>query len=199
MKSIISASRRTDIPAFYLRGFMDAIRATEIIVPNPFYTKNIYRVDLRPESVEWIVFWSRNYRNFLQHKDYFKEYNLFFHFTIISHHRYLEKYNIKLPKAIRQVEELVSIYGPERLIWRYDPIVIWQERNKLETNFNIDDFTLLCEEFGAYGISRCYFSFVAPYKKFIKRFRDNYPKLKIKKVNSIEHCVTCVAFPWNDC
>jgi hypothetical protein len=158
---------------------MDAIRAAEIIVSNPFYNKNSYRVDLRPESVEWIVFWSRNYENFLQHQDFFAEYNLFFHFTILSHHPYLEKYNIKLQKAIRQVEELVSIYGPERLIWRYDPIVVWREGNKLETNFNINDFTLLCEEFGASGISRCYFSFVAPYKKFITRFRDNYPKLKI--------------------
>ncbi|MFC2088130.1 DUF1848 family protein, partial [Calditrichota bacterium] len=65
MKTIISASRRTDIPAFYLNWFMNAIKEKIIRVQNPFYKKNYISVDLSPSAVEWIVFWSRNYEKLL--------------------------------------------------------------------------------------------------------------------------------------
>ncbi|UCG53768.1 MAG: DUF1848 family protein, partial [Candidatus Latescibacterota bacterium] len=53
---IISASRRTDIPAFYSRWFMNRVRQGFCLVPNPFNTKQISRVTLAPGDVDALVF-----------------------------------------------------------------------------------------------------------------------------------------------
>jgi len=57
---IISASRRTDIPAFYAEWFMNRIREGYCTVPNPFNPKQISEVPLLPEDIEAVVFWSKN-------------------------------------------------------------------------------------------------------------------------------------------
>ncbi|MEJ2636797.1 MAG: DUF1848 family protein [Calditrichia bacterium] len=82
MKAVISASRRTDIPAFYLKWFMEQIGRGYIDIPNPFNRKQVKRTGLTPREVAWIVFWSRNYSVFLKNQDFFDYYRLIFHFTI---------------------------------------------------------------------------------------------------------------------
>ncbi len=66
---IISASRRTDIPAFYAPWFMQRVRAGFCDVPNPFNRHQISRISLRPEEVDAIVFWTRNPRPLLASLD----------------------------------------------------------------------------------------------------------------------------------
>ena len=180
MKTVISASRRTDIPAFYLEWFMDAIKNKSIQVQNPFYKNNFKTVDLSPSSVEWIVFWSRNYEKFLKKVHFFNQYNLFFHFTILSHHPVLEKTALPLNTALSQMEKLVAKYGADKIIWRYDPIVFWNESGSVQTNYNESEFIYLCMKMQSLGISRCYFSFVTNYKKFNMRFKTQYPDYTIE-------------------
>jgi hypothetical protein len=179
MKTVISASRRTDIPAFYLKWFMEKIQQGSVTVQNPFYRDHYYHANLKPDAVDWIVFWSRNYAKLLKHYQFFASYKLFFHFTIISHHPYLEKYALEIRQALAQTERLVSLYGAERVIWRYDPIVIWQEQDAYVANYNEKQFNQLCREFGQLGINKCYFSIVSPYVKFIRRFNGKYPQLNL--------------------
>jgi hypothetical protein len=179
MKTVISASRRTDIPAFYLSWFMDAINAGKLEVVNPVYRQSCSIVDLSPEKVGWIVFWSRNYYKFLNNHSFFSDYQLFFHFTIISHHPVLEKKHLIQYKAIEQMGALVKIYGPEYIIWRYDPIVLWQESDRISTNFDTANFRFLCEQFATMGIDKCYFSFAHPYMKFKRRFKMKYPEFDL--------------------
>ncbi len=179
MKSVISASRRTDIPAIYLDWFMDAIKNKSVQIQNPLYKKNFIQVDLSPSSVEWIVFWSRNYDKFLKNVHFFDDYKLFFHFTILSHHPVLEKTSLPISKALPQLEKLVSIFGPDRIIWRYDPIVIWNDSGSIQSNYNQNEFTYLCKKLISFGISKCYFSFVTNYTKFKKRFKSKYPSFSI--------------------
>jgi len=66
---IISASRRTDIPAFYSKWFMNRVREGWCHVPNPFNKKQITLVSLRPEEVEAVVFWTRNPRPLMPYLD----------------------------------------------------------------------------------------------------------------------------------
>lgn len=178
MKSVISASRRTDIPAFYLNWFMNAIKAGEVEVVNPFYRKNSRIVKLDPDHVQWIVFWSRNYAHFLRQKDFFESYNLFFHFTILPKSN-LEKSGILLEKALNQVKQLAENYGPDRIIWRYDPIVYWIDNKKIQSNHDLKNFENLCRSISSFGIQRCYFSFVQPYQKYQMRFKKTFPHWRI--------------------
>ena len=48
---IISASRRTDIPALYPVWFMNRLRAGEVLVPNPYNRKKVNRIRLSPDTV----------------------------------------------------------------------------------------------------------------------------------------------------
>ncbi len=175
MKTVISASRRTDIPAYYLKWFMAGIKTGNLEVKNPLYRQKIIQVNLAPRDVGWIVFWSRNYAKFIKGHTFFSDYNLFFHFTIISHHPLLEKSALPVPDALIQMEQLVNFYGADRIIWRYDPIVLWSDQTGLHTNYNEQEFKFLCRSIYNLGVSRCYFSFVTNYKKFKTRIKKKYP------------------------
>ena len=175
MKTVISASRRTDIPAFYLDWFIGAIRQGKVRVQNPLYPSNFSEVDLRPEKVEWIVFWSRNYKRFLDKRQFFSDYQLFFHFTILSHHDLLEKRQLPMIQGLKQIESLANYYGPQHIIWRYDPIILWQKGTHIYTNYSAVDYEYLCKQMSALNIRLCYFSIVAPYRKFQRRFKQRFP------------------------
>ncbi len=174
MKTVISASRRSDIPAFYLNWFKDAIRAGSLVVTNPVYPKQKRIVDLSPGAVGWIVFWSRNYARFLKEPDFFSAYHLFFHFTVLPQSK-LEPLALPLPAALRQMETLAARFGPDRIIWRYDPLVFWQEGLTLHTNHSKKKFKELCQTISSFGVNRCYTSIAHPYAKFIHRFKQAYP------------------------
>ncbi len=174
MKTVISASRRTDIPAFYLSWFKDAIRAGFVEVANPLYPAQIRTIDLTPHSVGWIVFWSRNYAPFLKEPDFFDAYHLFFHFTILPQSK-LEPVAIPWRTALRQMEILALRFGPERIIWRYDPLVFWNENGTMHSNHSPEKFKELCRTVGSFGVERCYTSFAFPYSKFTRRFKQAFP------------------------
>ncbi len=57
---IISASRRTDIPVFYVNWFFNRLKEGGVLVPNPFNPKQVSKISLKPNDVEAIVFWTKN-------------------------------------------------------------------------------------------------------------------------------------------
>ena len=177
MKQVISASRRTDIPAFYLNWFMDQIQQGFVEIPNPFNRKQIRRVSLSPGDTAWIIFWSRNYSSFLKNYQFFNYYRLFFHFTINPPHSLLEPDMISPLKALKQLEKLVAIYGPEVIIWRYDPLVFFKHDGQLESNHQLTVFRRYLREISRLGIQKCYTSFVFLYPKVLKRARQ-LPQIK---------------------
>jgi len=180
MKTVISASRRTDIPAFYLNWFIEAIRQGWVDVANPFFPQNVKRVSLHPDDVSWIVFWSRNYGPFLRKRSAFEAYRLFFHFTILTP-SVLEKHPMEVNKQLEQMERLVTYYGPQTIIWRYDPLVFWEENGALRSNFSLSDFERLAKTIGGFGVKRCYTSLVFPYAKFKSRLARTFPAFRLSE------------------
>ncbi len=182
MKEVISASRRTDIPAFYLKWFMEHIQKGFIEVTNPFNRAQVRKVDLSPRKVAWIVFWSRNYGPFLKHYRFFDYYQLFFHFTINPADRWLEPDMIPPQVAFKQLEKLVEIYGPDRITWRYDPLVFYQVGEEVRSNHNINVFREYARIAGHLGITRCYTSIMHPYAKIYKRIKDR-PDFRFRELS----------------
>jgi hypothetical protein len=123
---IISASRRTDIPALYHQWFMNRIRDGFCLVPNPFNRRQISRVSLKVEDVDALVFWSKNPHPMLKHLDELDrlEYPYYFLFTLNDYPSELEPGLPDLKERIRTFKLLAQRVGPKRVIWRYDPIVI---------------------------------------------------------------------------
>jgi len=122
---IISASRRTDIPAFYSRWFINRIREGRCTVPHPFNPKQISEVSLKPEDVDVIVFWTRDPRPLFSHLEELDKmgYRYYFQYTLMANPRSLDPRVPTLSVSIETFRELSGRVGPEKVIWRYDPIV----------------------------------------------------------------------------
>ncbi len=165
---IVSASRRTDIPAFYLPWFMGRIRAGFVRCPHPF-TGQIMETSLRLEDVHSIVFWTKNGRPLLQHLDELSDRGYAFacHFTITAMPRELEPGVPSWREAVAAFEQLVRRLGPERVWWRFDPVL-------LTAACGIDDYRARFTELAAAleGITeRCYISFADYYGKVQRRLQ----------------------------
>jgi len=123
---IISASRRTDIPAFYAEWLMNRIRAGYCTVPNPANPKRISCVSLNPDDVDVIVFWTRNPKPLLKRLAELdmRGFRYYFQFTILANPRILDPRCPPTRPSIETFKSLADHIGSDRVIWRYDPIVI---------------------------------------------------------------------------
>ncbi|MFH1038604.1 MAG: DUF1848 domain-containing protein [PVC group bacterium] len=122
---IISASRRTDIPAFYSRWFINRVREGWCEVPHPFNREQVSRISLLPQGLDCIVFWTRNPRPLFPYLRELNErgFHYYFQYTVLNNPRELDSGTPSLPVSIKTFRELAGRIGAERVIWRYDPIV----------------------------------------------------------------------------
>lgn len=123
---IVSASRRTDIPAYYAAWLMNRIRAGYCLVPNPFNAKQISRVSLAKEDVDAFVFWSKNPEPMLGLLDDLtnRGFVYYFQYTLNDYPRALEPKVPPIERRIETFQALARRLGPLRVVWRYDPIII---------------------------------------------------------------------------
>jgi DNA repair photolyase len=123
---VISASRATDIPAFYAAPFFKALNRGYSIWSNPFNGKKAV-IDFR--NLRFIVFWTKNPSNILPMLDQLreKEINFYFNYTLNDYEN--ENLEINLPPLEERVGQFINLsekYGRERVIWRFDPLVLLQ-------------------------------------------------------------------------
>lgn len=122
---IISASRRTDIPTYYADWFFNRVRAGYVYVRNPMNAHQISSVSLSPEVVDGIVFWTKNPTPMLPRLEELRDYVYYFQFTLNSYGTDVER---NIPSKDRIVvpafQRLSDAIGPDRVIWRYDPIFL---------------------------------------------------------------------------
>jgi DNA repair photolyase len=123
---IISASRRTDIPAFYHRWFMNRIREEFLLSRNPFNANQISRVSLKPQDVDVIVFWTRNPAKLIQELPVLDQlgHKYYFQYTITGYPRTIEAAVPKPDAAIATFSQLSDLIGKNKVVWRYDPILL---------------------------------------------------------------------------
>ena len=171
-KIILSASRRTDIPAFYMDWFMAGIQKGYFEVINP-YNQHRRKVSVRPNEIHSIVFWSKNFGPFL--KGDFDQalsrqgYRLFFNFTINASAPDLEPHVPPLAQRLSQARELARRYGPAAMIWRFDPICFVRHDGHPQIHPPLDTLESMAASLAAAGIRRCVTSFVDLYRKVRKR------------------------------
>lgn len=124
---IISASRRTDIPTYYSTWFMNRVREGYVCARNPMNAHQVSRISLSPEVVDGIVFWTKNPLPMLGKLRELDErgYMYYFQFTLNSYATDVER-NVpsKEQVVVPAFQRLADAIGPERVIWRYDPILL---------------------------------------------------------------------------
>jgi DNA repair photolyase len=164
---LISASRRTDIPAFYAAWFMERIRAGTVSWVNPF-RGGVSRISMLPEDVAAIVFWTRNFSPMMRHLEELegRGHRTLVHFTLTGLPRRFETHVPSVRAAVKQMRLLSAHIGGEKVLWRYDPILISRECDR---DFHRRNFALLARELE--GVTRqCSISFVEIYGKVRRSF-----------------------------
>ena len=167
--TIISASRRTDIPAFYMRWFMNRLREGYAAYPNPF-SEQIHEVSLAPEDVHSIVFWSKNFAPFLPHMAELdgRGYRYYGHFTITDAPRDLEPHTPPWQRSADVFRQLAERTSPSHVQWRFDPILLTSETTPQDV---ADRFRHIASALEGYT-RRCYVSFATLYRKAARRLAE---------------------------
>ncbi|HBV53253.1 MAG TPA: hypothetical protein DEF06_13265 [Clostridiales bacterium] len=158
---IISVSRRTDIPAFYSEWFFNRLKAGEVLVRNPMNARQISKIKLTPDAVDGIVFWTKNPAPMLDRLYLLKDYTYYFQFTLNAYGKEIES---GVPSKNRFViptfQRLSDLIGPDRIVWRYDPIFL----NETYTiDYHIYYFEKLARRLSPYT-RKCTISFLDSYR-----------------------------------
>lgn len=170
---ILSVSRRTDIPNYYADWFINRIREGYLYVHNPMNTHQISRISLSPDVIDCIVFWTKNPTNMLGKLDILREYIYYFQFTLTGYGKDIEP-NLPAKKEILipTFQKLSEKVGREKVIWRYDPILI---SPKYTIEYHLKAFEEISAHLTGYT-NRVIISFIDMYPKTLQ----NTQKLGIR-------------------
>ncbi len=160
--TIISASYKTDIPAFYGDWFRNRLDDGFVDVRNP-YNNTINRISLLSENVDAFVFWTRNAEPFLPVlSDKIEgQYPFYFQFTVTGYPKPIERSVIDVSLAVEQINRLSIRYGPHSVVWRYDPIFV---SDMTPISFHKQNFQQLAERLSG-SVNEVTVSFTQLYTK----------------------------------
>ncbi|MBN2659158.1 MAG: DUF1848 domain-containing protein [Spirochaetales bacterium] len=160
---IVSVSRRTDIPAFYGKWFINRLRAGEVLVRNPLNRKQVSLIPLRKENVDCFVFWTKDPGPFLPYLDELDGYGIPYYFTITvtPYGREIEKNIRSKVDVIASIKTLAERIGQQRIIWRYDPVIF---NGIMDVSYHLKAFEALASEMKNHT-EKCVFSFLTEYGK----------------------------------
>lgn len=162
---IISASRRTDIPAFHTEWFLNRLREGYCVVTHHTASGVYHRVPLTPDVVDYIVFRSKNPTPMLGRLDELRDYNYLFNITMNPYGREMESRVPRLEERIETFKQLSRQIGPQRMIWRYDPVFL---SPKYDLDFHRRAFEYLCRELQEWSY-KCMIGFIIHHPFVAKR------------------------------
>lgn len=147
-------------------------------VRNPMNIHQVSRIKITPDVVDCIVFWTKNPKRMLSRLDELKEYKYYFQFTINPYDKQIESGVPVKAEVIETFKELSTKIGADKIIWRFDPILI---TDKIDVAYHIKYFEELAKRLEGYT-TRCVISFVDLYKKTV----TNTKPLNMREPNERE-------------
>jgi hypothetical protein len=195
---IISASRSTDIPAFYCDWFIKRLEEGYVKWKNPF---NGVPLNVTFNKARLFVFWSKNPKPMLKYLDFLnkRKYNYYFQFTINDYDK--EKLEPRVPNVQSRIEtfqQLSEIIGKEKVIWRFDPLI-------LTDKIGVDELLRKVENIGnqlTNYTEKLVFSFadIKIYKKVQNNLRNNsivYQEFNERTMNEFALGLQSLNKNWN--
>lgn len=160
---IVSASRRTDIPAYYSEWLINRLHAGAVLTRNPMNHAQVKKVALSPDVVDCIVFWTKDPLNMLDKLDAIDRlgYRYYFQFTVTPYGNSVEKGLRDKEEIIKTFCELSDRIGKDKVRWRYDPIIL---NDMFDFTYHREQFSRLCSKLGEHT-NQCIISFVDIYSK----------------------------------
>lgn len=160
---ILSASRRTDIPAYYSEWLVNRLHAGYVLTRNPMNHTQVSKVILNPDIIDCIVFWTKDPLNMLDKLDTIDKlgYRYYFQFTLTPYDKSVEKRLRDKEEIIKTFCQLSDRIGKDKVVWRYDPVIL---NGVFDFIFHKEQFTRLCSKLCRHT-EQCIISFVDIYSK----------------------------------
>lgn len=163
---IISASRRTDIPAYYADWFFRRLEEGYVLVRNPMNPHRVSRIALTPDVVDGFVFWTKNPLPMMDRLDALENYPYYVQFTLTPYGADIEEHlPPKREVLIPTFRRLSGRIGKERIVWRYDPILLC---DRYTVQYHIDIFRRMCDALAG-CTDTCTVSFLDLYRNIQSR------------------------------
>ena len=167
---IINTGARTDTVQYYSEWFLKRFEEGFVYARNPLFPNKVIRYELKPELVDCIEFCSKNYAPILPRlHEITSKFNTHFHYTITAYGKDVEPGVPTIEESIETLIALEKSVGRERVIWRYDPILLTE---KYTIELHLKTFRKLAQQLAPH-IERCIFSFVEMHRKV----RINMPEI----------------------
>jgi hypothetical protein len=195
---ILSASRRTDLPGYYSEWFINRCKEGFALYRNPMNHAQIGKVLLSPETIDCIIFWTKDPLDMMDKLGQLGTmgFHYYFQFTLTPYdlpydvlsnknHRAvlpahdLTTYGKKIEPNLRDKVEIIKTFqqlsdrlGRHRVLWRYDPIIL---NDTFTMEYHLDMFKTLCKELSGYT-NICTISFVDRYSKLSSKVKEQVVK-----------------------
>lgn len=121
---IISASRSTDIPAFYAQWFINRLKVGYCIWYNPFNQRPMY---VSFQNTKVVVFWTKNPEPMIKFLPELDKRGIHYYFQVTLNDYEQEGFEPHVPSLQHRIgifKELSDRIGSERIIWRFDPLIL---------------------------------------------------------------------------
>lgn len=170
---IISASRRTDIPAYYSKWFFQRLKEGYVLVRSPKNPSKVSRISLAPQDVEGIVFWTKCPLPMIPKLSLLERYMYYFQVTLNAYKADVQPnipdaYHVLVPAFRRLAHQI----GNNRVIWRYDPIFFTPTYTP---EWHINNFEKLAGLLRG-CTQRCTISFLDDYRNIASRMKAVKPQ-----------------------
>lgn len=166
---IINVSGRTDIVNYYTPWLLNRLSEGYAYSRNPFARENVYKLSLKPEDVDCLLFCSKNYQPILEHIGSIDEkYNILCNYTITAYGKDIEPKVPSINQSIKTLKRLSDIVGRNKILWRYDPILLTE---KYTVEKHLETFEYMAEKISPL-VYRCIFSFVDMNKEKIRTYDE---------------------------
>nr|WP_319520790.1 DUF1848 domain-containing protein [uncultured Sphaerochaeta sp.] len=188
---ILSASRRTDIPALYADWFLNRIRERYVLNRNPINPSQVSRIDLSPELIDCIVFWTKNPAPLIPKLKELDPYHYYFQFTLTPYGQDVEPgLPSKHTSLVETFLHLSERIGKERVIWRYDPILLTDTYTISHHIQAFSDFASLLKD----ATEQCIISFIDfPTRKFSEMSDLGYRSPDFNEMHTIARAFSAIA------
>lgn len=175
---ILNVGLRTDIVHHYHEWLFRRFEEGYVYARNPLFPGRVNTYLLAPDKIDAVVFCSKNYEHVLGRlPSLVSKFRTYFFYTVTGYGSDLEPAIPPAEESIRHLKELSRIVGKDRLVWRYDPVLL-TKRHTAEHHF--DTFESLASRISPY-VSRCVFSFVEMFIKISQRIPDIVPLTRESK------------------
>ena len=147
---ILNTGGRTDTVQYYSEWLLNRFREGYVLSRNPLFPEVVNRIELSPETLDVVVFCSKDYSPILPRLHEISDrFNCYYHYTITAYGTDIEPRVPSIEDSIRTLKALAAQVGSEKIAWRYDPVLLTE---KYTIERHLETFDRMARELAPYVV-----------------------------------------------